>query len=200
MAVTTDLKIGSDIWIARSSFYYPCSDMRVLVISSIFAFSACSDAANDTLKTTVSDVCDISFTSLGPCQSSIGQVEVEAEAVEIDEKILQVLKVDYQGKIHRLEMTADTSMLDGDIGFIALEDINFDGNPDLSITTSFGLANLYLDYWVFDPDRQQFHYLGNYAKFERDEKNKTLSNVVKENAATYTSSTFSWEGLKLIRR
>ncbi len=58
------------------------------------------------------------------------------------------------------------------------------------MTTSFGLANLYMDYWVFDPVNKQYAYIGNLCELKINSKDKTLSNVVKVNAAEYENNIY----------
>lgn len=57
-------------------------------------------------------------------------------------------------------------MLKADRGHISFADINFDAAPDIAITTSFGLANLYMDYWVFDPVNKRYDYIGNLCELK----------------------------------
>ena len=99
-----------------------------------------------------------------------------------------------------MNISKDTSILDGDKGYISFADINFDSIPDISITTSFGLANLYMDYWVYDSANKIYSYVGNFSSFKINNKNKTLSNVVKSSAAEYINTTYTWNGFKLKKK
>lgn len=147
-----------------------------------------------------SETCDLFFSGPDSCSFENIKINIEDEKVAFDEKILKTLKIIHHDIKQTLHITKNTSMLDGDRGYISFADINFDNIPDLAITTSFGLANLYLDYWVFDNSKKKYVYLGNFTRFKLNTENKTLSNVVKLNAANYENSTFKWQGLKLIKR
>lgn len=173
--------------------------MRLLIFLSAILFSACSDATNKIASTTDTEICDINFHTTEPCVYKNIKVKILTSVVESDEKTMQALDVVFKSNKYRLNIIPDTSILDGDRGYISFTDINFDGTPDIAITTSFGLANLYLDYWVYDTSKKQYSYLGNYAKFNLDTKNKTLSNVIKINAAKYENNTYKWQGLSLVK-
>jgi len=174
--------------------------MRIFIFSLIFIFSACTDATENKKVTDAVESCDIFFKNAGPCLYKEINVEIEVKEIASDEVLLKSLNVINNGKRHSLQIMSETSMLDGDRGYISFSDINFDGVPDIAITTSFGLANLYIDYWVYDSQNHKYRYIGNYSKFELNQKLKTLSNVIKVNAAEYENNTYSWEGYKLIKK
>ena len=75
----------------------------------------------------------------------------------------------------------------------------FDSVPDIAITTSFGLADLYIDYLVYDTIKKKYSYVGNFTQFNIH-NNKILSNVVKISAAKYKNMVYSWKGFKLTRK
>jgi hypothetical protein len=98
-----------------------------------------------------------------------------------------------------LVVSPDISILAGDIGYVLFPDINFDSNPDLAVTTSFGTPNLYLDYWVFDPTQQKYIFVGNYPKFDINTKTKTLGATIKDSAEQYQTIDWKWNGNSLKR-
>ena len=71
---------------------------------------------------------------------------------------------------------------------------------DIALTTSFGLANLYLDYWVYNTDTNKYIYIGNKVKLNINSKTRTLSNTVKVSASRYDKNTYVWEGFKLVKK
>jgi len=166
----------------------------------MFAVSGCTDATEDKKSTEKSEICEISFKNIGPCVYGDIKVNLDFKKIATDEKILQRLDVEKNGKKFSMNISKDTSMLDGDKGYISFADINFDSIPDISITTSFGLANLYMDYWVYDSGNKAYSYIGNFSSFKINNKSKTLSNVVKSSAAEYINTTYTWNGLKLIKK
>jgi hypothetical protein len=54
------------------------------------------------------------------------------------------------------------------------QDINFDGYNDLFVVTRAGAANVYADYWVFNPTQHRFDALGNYPVFQLDARRRVL--------------------------
>ena len=174
--------------------------MRKFFLFTIIAFSGCTDATEKSGLINSAEVCDISFNTTKPCVYQSITVKLGVEKVASDEKTLKTLNVTHKGDDFVLNVTDDTSMLDGDKGYISFEDINFDGVPDLALTTSFGLANLYLDYWVYNTKSNQYDYIGNHVKFKLNNKLMSLSNTVKINAAKYKNNTFIWKGFKLVNK
>ena len=174
--------------------------MKLLIIIFMFVVSGCTDATEDKKSTAKSETCEISFKNIGPCVYGDIKVNLGFKKVATDEKIMQRLDVEKHGKKFSMNISKDTSILDGDKGYISFADINFDSIPDISITTSFGLANLYMDYWVYNSVNKSYLYIGNFSSFKINNKSKTLSNVVKSSAAEYTNTTYIWDGLKLIKK
>jgi len=146
--------------------------------------------------------CDIEFNGLKLCSVNKNGHAISAEllmkAIADDEKQLISITIKRDGKTHKLEISPDVTVLAGDIGDIRFNDINFDGIPDTSITTSFGAPNLYLDYWVYIPESKSYQKLGNYSVFELDPKTKTISTMTKINAASYKNVKYKWDGYKLV--
>ena len=173
--------------------------MKIISILLFCVVSACTNAS-ETSTSQAGKECPISLAKLGPCTHGDIKVSIVAKNLESDEKLLQQLNVEYKGKTFTLAITKDTSILEGDNGFVLFDDINFDGNTDIAITTSFGVANLYMDYWVYNPADNKFDYVGNYVKFALDSKTKTVSTVVKDGAAKYDKASYSWNGTKLVKQ
>ncbi len=174
--------------------------MKLLIIIFMFVIAGCSDATEDKVSNTKPETCEFTFKSTGPCIYKNITVNLDVKKVALDEKLLQRLNVEKQDQKNQLDISKDTSILDGDKGYISFADINFDSIPDISITTSFGLANLYIDYWVYDAAKKKYSYVGNFTKFKINSNNRTLSNVVKISAAKYKNTTYRWEGYKLIKK
>jgi len=135
-----------------------------------------------------------------PCKYKKLVANLIVEDIASDEKSLKELNIDYKGEKHRLTISDDVSMLKGDRGYISFEDINFDGVADIALTTSFGLANLYLDYWVYNANLNKYIYIGNHAKFDINYKNHSLSNTAKVSAAKYDKKIYTWKDFNLIAK
>ncbi len=171
--------------------------MKILYTLSAIALLGCSEIAGSANGKTE---CDFDYSNLTSCTQDDYKVSIQSHRLAVDEIQLQALQVNYREKQQLLDISADTSMLDGDKGVVLLEDINFDGIPDIAVSTSFGLANLYMDYWVFDKEKDQFAKLGNYTRFTLHPSDKSLSNTVKTDAATYQENTYVWKSGKLVRK
>ena len=170
---------------------------RYLPLLSFLFLQACI-AQEENSK---NDICEFSFDEMMPCTFYNNNIEIttaiKATDIAEDEKLVDQLEV-HMGKTKQtLKITENTSLLAGDIGFISCADINFDNQPDLAITTSFGTPNLYLDYWVFNLATQKYEYVGNYSEFTLDTKNKTITTTVKDNAESYTTTKWYWQGTEL---
>lgn len=88
----------------------------------------------------------------------------------------------------------------GDIGIVSFADINFDNVPDIAISTSFGVANQYFDYWTYNPKSGKYTSVGNHPRLNPNPADKTLTANVKLNAAAYQSQKYVWDRDKLIRQ
>lgn len=141
--------------------------------------------------------CVIHFDTRNVCETKGIHSELVSKEIADEEIALTHLFVTHHDRSQRLVISDQVSLLQGDKGFQSFQDINFDGHPDIAITTSFGTPNLYLDYWVFDSINLFFVYLGNFPQFQLDKKNRTLYTTVKRNAEHYEKRAYSWEGLKL---
>ena len=163
-------------------------------------FSGCTNATEDKKTIINSETCDIFFKTIGTCVYKNITVNIGVKKVASDETELQRLHIVNQDNKYTLNITKDTSILKGDRGYISFADINFDAVPDIAITTSFGLANLYVDYWVYDIMKNKYVYIGNFSEFKISKKDKTLSNLVKISAAKYKNTTYTWQGFKLVKK
>ena len=148
--------------------------------------------------------CEFSFKELNPCAYKTSSYDIKvaivSENVADDEKTIKKITTKINNLEQVLPVTNDTSILDGDLGYISFADINFDKIPDLALTTSFGTPNLYLDYWVFDPQQKKYVSVGNYPKFTINEKSKTLSAKIKNNAEDYQNVEWRWDNNKLQKK
>jgi len=182
----------------KNSFWIENMSMR-FVFFVLFCVVSVSSNASEPGTSLTESVCPISITTLGPCAHNEIKASIFAKNLGTDKKVLQTLNVEYNGKTFPLAISKDTTIRDGDNGFVLFDDINFDGITDIAITTSFGKTNLYLDYWVYNKSDNKFEYVGNYVKFSVDQKNKTLSTIVKDVAAKFDNVSYTWKGLKLVR-
>jgi len=146
----------------------------------------------------------VSFHELDSCgyQSKDREIKVQIEtaAIEEDELRLMALSVENNRKKFALNISPDTTLLEGDIGFISFADIDFDSTADLAITTSFGVANLYFDYWVYQPEKAEYVYIGNLPKLRLDSATKTVTTKIKLNAASYEENILIWKDGALIKQ
>jgi len=168
--------------------------MRYFIFFIFFVFSGYISAVEEV------EICELYFAKTGPCNFKGIKVDIVTKKVNSDEKILSSLLVSNQGNKHLLKITEDTSILKGDKGYISFLDINFDAIPDIAVTTSFGLANVFLDYWVYNTTNSQYVFVGNFARLKLNKNLKTLSNRIKVNAVEYKNNTYIWQGLKLVIR
>lgn len=168
--------------------------MKNILAITIFILAGCTNA------TEVEKECVFLFSSANKCSLNDTAVELVLKKIADDEKLIKSLKVSVNTKIQELKVSDDISILDGDKGLIVLQDINFDSYLDIAVSTSFGLPNLYMDYWVYDSNNKNFIYIGNYTRFTIDKKNKKLSNRVKINAAKYENQKHTWKGINLVKQ
>lgn len=177
--------------------------MKRLLFTAVFT-AGCSAFAG-TESTNVSDVdCAFQFGAEPVCSYKIGkyfiQVSLTMQRLADDERVLVRASVNSQGRQHTLSMSPDVSMMLGDIGIVSFADINFDDIPDIAISTSFGVANQYFDYWTYDPRSKSYVSIGNYPKLDPNPADQTLTATVKVDAVTYQQHKYSWDGGKLKQR
>lgn len=190
-------KTARTISTVQNFFLFNRPIMKTLVAIVALAFIGCSNVAE---SISLASVCEFDFHKLSQCRHGDYQVSIQTSPLADDEIQLKTLLLNYKGKQYSLEITADTSLLDGDRGIIAFDDINFDGIADIAISTSFGLANQYMDYWVYDAAKKRFNKIGNHAHFSLNPADKTLSNTVKIDAANYQKNIYSWQDGKLVKK
>ena len=173
--------------------------MKIFPIVLIL-LSAAGSLAGDSTTDNLDVACLFEMNSHAICTHGDMRVSMRFIKVADDESKLISIEVAYLGKKHYLRVSPDTTLTRGEQGLISFEDINFDNFPDIAVSTSFGVANLYMDYWIFNRENNNFLRIGNYSRFSLDPKNKTLSNTVKISAKRYKKNTYSWHGSKLIKK
>lgn len=195
--------IGRIIWIELNTFFYRRFVMKKAVFLILFFVQAC-EAQQDTFDQALEKECEISFGKFDQCSFKTPSYEISVdvitEDVAEDEKLISAVVIKNNSTEQTLPVTEATSMLDGDIGYISFSDINFDSVPDLAIPTSFGTPNLYLDYWVYDSQKQGYEYVGNFPQFSIDKTKKIITTRVKESAADYQVAEWHWKEGKLERK
>lgn len=140
-----------------------------------------------------------------PCLFTIfnqsASVKIIGQRKTNGELLLESAFVQFDNIKQKLTISDDTIMIPGDKGVIVFDDINFDGIPDLGVSTSFGIANHYFDYWVFNSAEKRFTKVGNYLRFILHPEKKLLSYSVKISAAEYEEQYFQWldDSLKEIK-
>ncbi len=173
--------------------------MKIPVFICALILSGCLNASQKNEDLT-RFVCEFDFTFTGECDYRQINVKFITSNIATDEKLLKSLLVTVNSKKIELDVLAGTVLFSGDVGHVSFEDINFDGLPDMAITTSFGTANLYLDYWVYVKKENSFMRVGNFSRFVVDENTKTLINTVKINAAEYQNNVYRWNKSELIKQ
>ncbi len=100
----------------------------------------------------------------------------------------------------RLPVHAMTPEAPGQEFFFGATDLNGDGNLDLLIATSRGVANTYADYWRFVPDSSTFAYLGNYPVFTVDTASRRLKSYERggDGGRLYQAREWGFEGDSLV--
>ncbi len=113
---------------------------------------------------------------------------------------LQVSRADRPGAPQTLDVHKMTPVPKGDDFFIGADDINFDGYRDLFFATSRGVANTYADYWLFDPAKGEFTYLGNTPVFKVDAEKHELSTYERggDGGMIYTARRYAFENGTLV--
>ncbi len=172
--------------------------MKIPVFICVLLLSGCLNASQKNEKLARS-VCEFDFTFTGECDYRQINIKFNTSNIAADEKLIKSLLVTVNSKKIELDVLADTVLFSSDVGHVSFEDINFDGLPDIAITTSFGTANLYLDYWVYVKKENTFKRVGNFSRFVVDENTKILRNTVKINAAEYQNNVYRWRHGELVK-
>lgn len=177
--------------------------MRKLLFA-ILSIAGCSQPASSQTAKDPEVECTFQVSAEPAClyKTSAHSVKVllTIKRLAEDEIALINANVIFDGKPHTLSISPDVTMIKGDIGIVNFADINFDKIPDIAVSTSFGVANQYYDYWTYDPDSKSYHSIGNYPKLSINPTDRTLSATVKQNAAVYQTQKYFWNGRKLIKK
>lgn len=148
-------------------------------------------------------MCHFDFQRMEDCHLILNQqpTTIGLTTTAVSEHELQLTHVVLNSGQERitLSLSHSVSIMPGDRGYVLVEDINFDQRPDIGISTSFGVANAYLDYWVTSENAEQFHYVGNFPRLEVDSKTQTLSATVRVSAANYENKRWRWEDQELVQ-
>jgi hypothetical protein len=173
-------------------------------LCSLLFVNACDAKTQENNVITTEMECQFSFEKINACFYKTKDyditVNIEAENIASDEKSIKKLVTKVNGAQQMLSVSQDTSILNEDIGYISFADINFDKVPDLALTTSFDAPNLYLDYWIFDPKRKKYIYVGNYPEFTINNAEKILTSEIKNNAESYQQVEWHWNDNELEKR
>ncbi|WLQ11713.1 hypothetical protein O5O45_18460 [Hahella aquimaris] len=148
------------------------------------------------------DACLFGVGRIPTCEHASTSLQVKASPVLApladDQVLLQAVEASLNGQEQRLEIAPDTVFFAGDIGHIAFDDINFDGFPDLAITTSAGAKHVFLDYWLYSQNAKRFVRLGNLPELSADPATQTLSLQVQVSETQYERKRLKWNGSNLI--
>jgi hypothetical protein len=177
--------------------------MRILILACI-CLTACNNAVGVEPLSNAGTECLFKFNAKPVCTYQYDKHTISVllitKLIAENEMELSQAAVEMDGIKTIQNISPDTSMLDGDIGIVLFDDINFDGTPDLAISTSFGVANQYFDYWVRDNASGKYLSLGSLPKLSLNKTSKTLEATVKLNAANYEKQVYEWLGNNLIRK
>ena len=85
--------------------------------------------------------------------------------------------------------------------FLGVADINRDGYNDLYLITAIKHRVRFADYWLYQPDKSEFDYIGNYPLFKIDALSGDLitRHQVGTDANCYEENRYYFSGAKLIR-
>jgi len=174
--------------------------MRIALVGMVL-LSSCGSSIGVENKAAKVEDCYFEQSTAPICVFNVGKnairVLLKTMPLSDDEIALTDARVSDNGKEYTLKLSPDVSMIKGDTGIISITDVNFDGHTDMAISTSFGVANQYFDYWIFDAKKSSYQKVGNYPKFQIDTSTKTLRTSIKLNAAQYETKKYYWVGDKL---
>lgn len=169
-----------------------------IIFSTFFSIASCDAAPQLTNHSAVSPVeCAFSFENLNDCKfkTTAHELSIKLNTIKIssDELSINSLTVRFADITVNLSLTPGTTIIGRDVGYISFADINFDSIPDLAITTSFGTANLYLDYWIYNATQKNYTFVGNFPKLNPERNSKTLKATIKIDAAHYEKKIWVWK-------
>jgi hypothetical protein len=103
----------------------------------------------------------------------------EIREVENNRKVIEALRVTREDRpsweqILPVPLRGWDSFLKEEEIDIGVDDVNFDGYNDIFLLTGPTAQNSAYDYWLFDPVREEFVYLGKYPEFRLDRKKHAL--------------------------
>lgn len=177
---------------------------NIALVSTLFMVACASSSIDSNISDSNPEpiICEFYFTHADKCSIKTNhkrlEISINTSLISENEVELTDILVQRDGDIISLPVSPDVSFIRGDRGYILIEDINLDQRPDIAVTTSFGVANLYLDYWVFSDNTEQFRHLGNFPRLEVDREEQTLAATVRVNATTYERKIWRWEGQALV--
>lgn len=158
-------------------------------------------AGTATVANAANTECVFEFSAAPACSYVEGPLSIQLSlaATRIADNEIELTQADValEGKRHQLKLSADTSMTEGNKGSVLFDDISFDGMPDLAVSTSFGTANQYLDYWIYDPVAKEYASVGNFPRLVPDPTTKTLKADVRMNAASHETQVYGVVGNRL---
>jgi hypothetical protein len=176
--------------------------MRKILLAAV-SIMVCGECPGLEPGTNSAIECTFQFSVEPVCSYRAGKVSVDVSLATMkladDEVALTTANVTFEGRHYALSVSPDVSMLKGDVGIVSFADVNFDGIPDIAVSTSFGVANQYFDYWVYDRKSNGYRSVGNYPKLSANPVDKTLSARVKRSAADYQTLRYFWQGDRLIQ-
>ena len=140
--------------------------------------------------------CTIRVAPQGPEYSFFFDVKINPDGRRV---VASVRVVRNNSEVQELKVHNMTPMPPNREFFFGGIDINFDGFRDLELITSRGVANSSADYWIFEPDTEKFHYLGNYPVFTLDPEKHRLKSYERGGygGMVYTSSEYAFVDGKL---
>lgn len=171
-----------------------------LTLGACTELSLSSEPAVDASKS----YCLFSFDGIEDCHVTIDGKLLKVDLImgdpEHDERSLEAVSIQTGDHKKELPLSRDVSIIEGDTGYVQFRDIDFDGHRDLAVTTSFGVANLYLDYWVYDADKSGFRYVGNLPDLTPVPEDQALTSKVKLDAESYDRQVWVWDEGNLVHK
>lgn len=171
--------------------------MLSLAVSTALLSACHQTSVGSELGSSLEKHCALTYSGLEDCRTTIDRQAVSIEAVlgepDSGERALIALSVTVNDEVQDLPVANGITLFEGDRGYVLLQDIDFDGHYDIGVTTSFGVANLYLDYWVYDASEQNFRYVGNFPQLTPKPDEQVLTSTTRVDAASYEHLTWVWK-------